>query len=178
MSFFSAVKKNQFAANLFASVGFKFEDAFKANDEKALKAFVDGAVATKSGATDEQQSLIAEALAENEKLTRSLETATNNAKANAETTKTILAGFGLQLPDLLDKDSVFSAEKFEAAHKLAIAKASRIELAKHGIVALEEVPDADPTAKKGAKSATITEFNAMTPFARMAFVKAGGTIAP
>ena len=180
MSFFASVKENQFAAKLFASVGFKFEDAFKANNENALKAFVDGAVAAKAGDSAENEKILAAAAKENETLSTALANANLVATAQGETCATMLAGFGIQAADVLDDKKVFSADKFKAAHKLAIAKAARIELAKHGITPLEDKPEEDPT-KKGKKSSeqkvlTFVEFNALEQKDRIIFSRNGGKI--
>src|SRR6185436_8304763 len=65
---------------------------------------------------------------------------------------TALSASGIDIPD-----SLFNAEKPEdekkalaAAIKTGLAKATRVELARHGIAPLAETPEADPTKKKGA----------------------------
>ena len=161
MNFFAAVKQSLFASKLFASVGFNFEDAFKANNENALKAHLDSAIvaAKPAGENPEHARLISEAVAENTRLTTELATATaalTTAKATitsslAPLTST-LSGLGVNVAECNDAAGAFSAEKFQAAHKLVVAKAARTELARHGInePLAEPAPAEDPT-KKGEK---------------------------
>lgn len=191
MNFFAAVKQSLFATKLFAAINFNFEDAFKANNENALKAHLDSAIAAAkpTGENAEHTRLITEAVTENTRLAGELATVkaaleqaniaiSGHVTRHASIVSTVTA-CGVNVAECNDAGGAFSPDKFKAAHKLTIATAARTELARHGISQpLPEAIEADPTKKNAATAAMLTfaEFNALSQPERISFSRRDGKI--
>lgn len=155
MKFFEAQKRASFAAKLFASVGFDFEAALKANNETALKTAFDAhaspaVAALFTAAALDQAALVAagpdalklhiesldnseelaEALQENEKLAADLESAKGTLALRDSTLESFNFAFSaIGLADITNKTPAADVKtKFEAH----VQKQTTLALAKTG----------------------------------------------
>lgn len=192
MKFFAAVKLATFATNLFAKAGLNLEAFHAAADENALKAHIEQAVAAapaKPGADHEP--LLAEAVAENLKLTADLAQANKTLKEVTEGRACIaavhedLVGALTACGVKIDAVSFKKDKPEENAKAVKAALDSRISTKARELVAatggplLDESPENDSTkaTSKGAKATmTLEDWRALNPVARHAFFKNGGKL--
>ncbi len=162
MKFFAAVKLAQFATSLFAKAGLNLDTLHAAADENALKAHIEQAVAAAPAKPNaEHEQLVAEAVAENLRLTADLALAKKTlgevtegraaVAAILEPLSATLVASVIKLDACNDDKGAFSADKFKAALTTRIStKASELVAATGGPL-LDETPAADAT-KAAAKT--------------------------
>jgi hypothetical protein len=146
LKFLDAAKNAKFAADLLTAAGFNLEELRKAGDANALKTAIDAKAKPAEGPSAKD---LEDAVAENTRL-ESENMALKQEKKTYDIISEIMASSGIKIAEAFD-GQVFSKEKFNTAFNAAIAKQSRIALARVGHAPVEETPTEKP-AKKEIKS--------------------------